>query len=317
MTKNVALIFPGQGSQKVGMGRDWAETFDEARSAFAEADEALAFPLSRLCWEGPEDELQLTANTQPAILACSVAMHRVVDRIGVRPVVMAGHSLGEYSALVAAGALDYPTALKLVRRRGELMQEAVPVGVGAMAAIMGLEAPDVERVTRRAGGGDEVCAVANLNSPQQTVIAGHRPAVERAIALAKESGARIAKLLDVSAPFHSPLMRPAREALEPLLAAAGLRDPAVPVVSNIDAAPVTRGSEARDSLARQVDGPVRWVESIRWMIETAGVDTFLEVGFGKVLTGLGKRTEAEVTWTAMPPASEAEDLLRALGARCA
>ena len=225
---------------------------------------------------------------------------------------MAGHSLGEYSALVASGALELATALQLVRRRGELMQEAVPVGLGAMAALMGLEA-DAVAVVAKDVSDEEVCAVANLNSPQQTVIAGHRVAVEKAIALAKERGARIAKLLPVSAPFHSPLMRPAREALEPLLAAAEFKDPQVQVVTNIDAAPVTTGAAARDALGRQVDGPVRWVESVRWMIEDGTVDTFLEIGFGKVLTALGKRIDKELTWTATPKPDALEDLFAQLG----
>ncbi len=304
----IGFIFPGQGSQKVGMGHDWAEAFSAARETFEEADDVLGFSLSKLCWEGPEEDLQLTANTQPAILACSVAMHRAIAEGGLEPVAMAGHSLGEYSALVAAGALDFATALGLVRRRGELMQEAVPVGEGAMAAIMGLDADAVQGVARDAAG-DEVCAVANLNSQLQTVIAGHRGAVERAVPLAKERGARIAKLLPVSAPFHSPLMRPAREALEPLLADADFSDPKVPVVTNVDAAPVTLGEAARDALARQVDGPVRWVESIQWMIGPGTVDTLLEVGFGKVLTGLGKRIEKSVAWKPLPAPTAISDLL--------
>lgn len=308
----IAFVFPGQGSQKVGMGQDWAERYDAATQVFAEADEVLGFSLSRLCWEGPAEDLQLTANTQPAILACSVAMHRVVAGAGLTPVALAGHSLGEYSALVAAGALDFATALKLVRRRGELMQEAVPVGVGAMAAIMGLDADGVEDAARRASG-KQVCSVANLNSPQQTVIAGHKEAVERAVVLAKEAGARIAKMLPVSAPFHSPLMRPAREGLEPLLAEAEFRDPAVSVVTNIDAAPSTSGAAARDALGRQVDGPVRWVESVRWMIDEGGAETFLEVGFGKTLTGLGKRIDRDVKWAALPQAEAVEEFLQGLG----
>lgn len=306
----VGMIFPGQGSQKVGMGRDWAEAFSEARETFEEADDALGFALSRLCWEGPEDDLQLTANTQPAILTCSVAMSRVIARRqpGLTPVAMAGHSLGEYSALVAAGALDFSTALSLVRRRGELMQAAVPVGVGAMAAVMGVDAEVVQEVTRSVSG-EEVCAVANLNSPQQTVIAGHKAAVERAIVAAKEKGARIAKLLPVSAPFHSPLMAPARRGLEPLLAEAVIRDPSLPVVANIDAVPVAGGDAARDALGRQVDGPVRWVESIRWMIDEGGVDAFLEVGFGKTLTGLGRRIDPGVRWIALPAPDAVLELL--------
>ncbi|MEM7349711.1 MAG: ACP S-malonyltransferase [Acidobacteriota bacterium] len=315
MSRNIAFIFPGQGSQKVGMGQDWAAASTAARAVFEEADDVLGFSLSQLCWEGPEEELQLTANTQPAILTCSVALFRALKEAGpqLEPVAMAGHSLGEYSALVAAGALELSTALRLVRRRGELMQEAVPVGEGAMAALMGIEADGVAGVTRDAGTDDEVCAVANLNSPLQTVIAGHRAAVERAITLAKERGARIAKLLPVSAPFHSPLMRPAREALEPLLEAADFSDPGVPVVTNIDALPVTEGGAARLALGRQVDGPVRWVESIGWMVDERGVDTFFEIGFGKVLTALGKRIDKSLTWQATPAPDAAAELLAGMG----
>ncbi len=309
----IGFVFPGQGSQKVGMGNDWAEASDAARAVFEEADDVLGFSLSRLCWQGPDEDLRLTANTQPAILTCSVAMHRAIAGHGLKPVAMAGHSLGEYSALVAAGALDFATALALVRRRGELMQDAVPVGTGAMAALMGLGAEAVEEVAREVSAGEgstgEVCAVANLNSPRQTVIAGHQAAVERAIAVAKERGARIAKMLPVSAPFHSPLMRPAREALEPLLAAAELSDPGVPVVVNVAAAAVTSGDEARDALGRQVDRPVRWVESIRRMIDEYGVDTFLEIGFGKVLSGLGRRIDKAVAWKALPGPRGIESLI--------
>lgn len=311
MAERIAFVFPGQGSQKVGMGRDWAREFEAAAEAFAEANDVLGFDLSRLCWEGPMEDLQLTANTQPAILTCSVAMHRVVAGAGLEPVAVAGHSLGEYSALVAAGALDFATALGLVRRRGELMQEAVPVGVGAMAAVMGLDADAVGDAARRACD-DQVCSVANLNSPQQTVIAGHKEAVERAVVLAREAGARIAKLLPVSAPFHSPLMRPARQALEPLLAEAEFRDPQVDVVSNIDAAPTTTGRQARQALGRQVDGPVRWVESVRWMIDHGEASTFLEVGFGNTLTGLGKRIDRGVRWAALPGADRVEEFLEGL-----
>jgi [acyl-carrier-protein] S-malonyltransferase len=288
--KRVALVFPGQGSQKVGMGLAWAEASEEARRTFEEADEVLGFPLSRLCWEGPEEELGLTTNTQPALLATSIAIHRALAPMGlqVEPVAMAGHSLGEYSALVAAGALDFADALRLVRRRGQLMQEAVPVGVGAMAAFIGLDDQAVAAVAEEAAQG-EVCAVANYNSPGQTVIAGHKGAVDRAVALARERGVRKATLLAVSAPFHSPLMRPAREGMAGELARVEFRDPRVPVVANVDAAPVTTGDAARDALVRQIDGPVRWVESVQWMAGSAGVDMFLEVGPGTVLTGLNRR----------------------------
>lgn len=284
-----AFVFPGQGAQKVGMGRDWAEAFPAARETFEEADEALGFPLSKLCWEGPEEDLQLTANTQPALLATSLAIHRAATGQGLAAQVMAGHSLGEYTALVAAGALAYGDALRLVRRRGELMQEAVPVGQGAMAAVIGLDDDTVAAVTAEAAAG-EVCSVANLNSPGQVVLAGHRGAVERAVELAKERGAKKAVLLKVSAPFHSALMRPAREGLAPLLAATAFADPALPVVSNVDAAPVTAGDAARDALVRQVDAPVRWVESVRWMAAEAGVTRFIELGPSKVLSALIRRT---------------------------
>lgn len=291
----LALVFPGQGSQKVGMGRAWAEASAAARRTFEETDRALGFPLSRLCWEGPEEELGLTANTQPALLATSIAVLRGMEEtLGESmpaPRAVAGHSLGEYSALVAAGALDFAEALHLVRRRGELMQEAVPVGVGAMAAVIGLDAEATAALAAEAAdpAAGEVCAVANLNAPAQTVIAGHKPAVDRAVALARERGARKATLLAVSAPFHSPLMRPAREAMAELLAAASFNDPRVPVVSNVDARPVATAAAARDALVRQIDSTVRWVESVAWMAGEAGVSTFLEVGPGSVLTGLVRR----------------------------
>jgi [acyl-carrier-protein] S-malonyltransferase len=270
------------------MGRAWSEAYAEARQAFAEADEALGSPLSRLCWEGPEDELQLTANTQPAILTVSIAILRAAVGELPKPLLLAGHSLGEFSAHVAAGTLRFADALRLVRRRGELMQVAVPVGEGAMAAILGLAAEEVAEVAAIAAD-EQVCSVANFNAPGQTVIAGHRGAVERATALAKERGARRALQLPVSAPFHSSLMRPAREALTPRLEGTEFAEPAVPVVCNIDAVPVSSGSAARDALVRQVDGPVRWVESVQWMATEGGVEIFIEVGPGSVLTGLIRR----------------------------
>ncbi|HZF12384.1 MAG TPA: ACP S-malonyltransferase [Thermoanaerobaculia bacterium] len=293
--RRIAFVFPGQGSQKVGMGRAWAEASAAARQTFEEADAALGFPLSRLCFEGPEDELGLTTNTQPALLATSIAIYRALAAAApeLQPVAMAGHSLGEYSALVAAGALGFAPALHLVRRRGELMQQAVPVGEGAMAAVLGLDAQAVEGVAadaaKLAGGEGEVCAVANLNAPGQTVLAGHKAAIDRAVVLARERGARKATLLAVSAPFHSPLMRPAREAMAGLLAATEFCDPRVPVVTNVDALEATTGAAARDALVRQIDSPVRWVESVLRMAEGCGVNTFLEVGPGTVLSGLNRR----------------------------
>jgi len=287
-----AFLFPGQGSQKIGMGRAWAESFAEARAAFDEASEALGFDVAALCWEGPEAELQLTANTQPAILTASVAVARVLARRGFVPDAVAGHSLGEYSALVAAGVLPLADAVRLVRRRGELMQEAVPVGVGAMAAILGLEAEAVRALAAEAAaevGAGEICSVANYNSPEQTVIAGHKAAVERAMALAKERGAKRALPLPVSAPFHCALMRPARTGLAPMLAATAFGAAAVPVVVNIDARPESAGDRLRDALERQIDGPVRWVESVRFLHDEMGVRRFVEVGPGNVLAGLVKR----------------------------
>jgi [acyl-carrier-protein] S-malonyltransferase len=308
--RKIAFMFPGQGSQKVGMGRVWADASPEARATFEEADEALGFPLSRLCFEGPEEELNLTANTQPALVATSIAVHRALGALApeLRPVAVAGHSLGEYSALVAAGALGFADALHLVRRRGELMQEAVPLGVGAMAAIIGLDPETIAGIAEEASQG-EVCAVANYNGPAQTVLAGHKAAVDRAVALARERGARKATLLAVSAPFHSPLMRPAREGMAPLLEAAEFRDPRVPVVTNVDAAPVTTGEAARDALIRQIDSPVRWVESALWIEGSLGVETFVEVGPGNVLSGMTRRIVKSARTTAIPDPDHLRQLL--------
>jgi len=293
--RTIAFVFPGQGSQKVGMGRVWADQFEAARRTFEESDDVLGFSLSRLCWEGPEEELNLTVNTQPALLTVSTAVHRSLAAFpgaeSLRPVAVAGHSLGEYSALVAAGALSFADALRLVRLRGQLMQEAVPVGVGGMAALIGMDAGQAAALAAEVVDPErgEVCAVANLNGFVQIVIAGHKGAIERAAALAKERGAKKATVLAVSAPFHSPLMAPAREGMTGPLNETPFRDPSVPVVTNVDAAPVTTGAAARDALIRQIDSPVRWVEVIQHMAQSAGVDTFLEVGPGTVLTGLDRR----------------------------
>jgi [acyl-carrier-protein] S-malonyltransferase len=321
--RRIAFVFPGQGSQRVGMGRAWAEASPAARRTFEEADAALGSALTRLCWEGPEEELNLTANTQPALLAVSVAIHRALTAPSPPagfavpwpplppPVAMAGHSLGEWSALVAAGALDFAAALRLVRRRGELMQQAVPVGEGAMAALLGIDPAAAAAIARdaQAAAPGEICAVANLNGPGQTVLAGHRRAIERALDLARERGVRKATLLPVSAPFHSPLMGPARLAMAELLAAVELRDPAVPVVANVDAAPVVSGAAARDALVRQIDSPVRWAESVEWMAREAGVEALLEVGPGTVLSGLNRRIASGVQTAAL---GEPEQLARLL-----
>ena len=284
-----AFVFPGQGSQKVGMGKAWFDGFDEAREAFRIADEVLGFELSKLCWEGPEEDLRLTANTQPAILTASVAIFRVLAAREIVPRVVGGHSLGEYSALVAAGALSFEDALLLVRRRGEAMQRAVPVGEGAMAAVLGLAGETVGEIASAAAG-DEVCALANLNSAEQTVIAGSRAAVERAVEIAIERGAKRAIMLPVSAPFHCSLMRPARDEMTPLLEKVAFHDPEIPVICNVDARPVTTGDEARDALIRQIDGAVRWAESVSFMANELGVERFVEVGPGSVLSGLIRRT---------------------------
>jgi [acyl-carrier-protein] S-malonyltransferase len=290
---SLALIFPGQGSQHRGMGQALALAFPEARAAFAEADEALGFPLSELCFAGSEEDLARTENTQPAILAASIAAWRVLEARGVHPAAVAGHSLGEYSALVAAGSLTLADAVRIVRERGRFMQEAVPLGVGAMAAVLGLAGGDLSRLCQEEARG-EVVAAANLNGPDQVVIAGHAGAVARVVDRAKEAGARRAVPLPVSAPFHCALMEPAATRLRPVLAAAAFRDPAVPVYTNVDAAPVRTGEEAREALGRQVASTVRWQEEVEAMA-AAGLTRFLEVGPGKVLAGLVRRIGKDLT----------------------
>ena len=285
----VAFVFPGQASQYPGMGKELAEKYAVAKSVFDEADKALGFSISKLCFEGTEDELKLTANTQPAILSCSVAAARVLAEKGLEPDFVAGHSLGEYSALVCGGALKFADAVRLVRKRGAYMQDAVPHGVGAMAAIMGLSHAVVADVCKRAANG-EVCTPANLNSPEQTVISGHASAIKRAVELASQAGAKRAVILQVSAPFHSALMTPMQEKFEQDLRGAEFSNLRVPLATNVDADTITTGAEAREALIRQVSMPVRWEESVRLLIDE-GVNTFVEVGPGRVLTGLLRQIE--------------------------
>lgn len=281
-----AFLFPGQGAQSVGMGRDLAQNFPVARRIFEEADDVLGFSISALCFSGPEEQLRLTEFTQPAIFTVSIAAQRVLAEQGIVPQYAAGHSLGEYSANVASRVLSFADALRIVRRRGQLMQQAVPDGTGAMAAILGMSPEAVAELCRDAAAETNAAVVAaNINSPEQTVVSGAKAAVERASALAKDRGAKRAVMLQVSAPFHCPLMQPAENALAPLLEAVPFTDAAFPIVVNVDAAPLSSGAELRQALIRQVTGTVRWAESMQWML-SAGVTNFIEVGPGRVLSGL-------------------------------
>src|SRR5271156_1802752 len=288
----LAFLFPGQASQYCGMGRDLAANFPESRAAFDEADAALGFSISQLCFEGTEEALKLTENTQPAILTVSTAAYRALAGKGIVPDFVAGHRLGEYSALVAAGGLEFTAAVKLVRARGKYMQEAVPSGQGAMAAILGLSPTEVADICKKAAEND-VVSPANLNSPEQTVISGSAAAVKRAVEIASQSGAKRAVILPVSAPFHCGLMAPSQNRLEQDLRAATFAALRFPVVTNVDAETIASGEEARDALIRQVTQPVRWLDSVREMIES-GVTVFVEVGPGKVLTGLLRQIDRSV-----------------------
>ncbi|HEY7140110.1 MAG TPA: ACP S-malonyltransferase [Methylomirabilota bacterium] len=308
----LAFCFPGQGSQAVGMGRAFHDASAAARAVFEEASDALGFDVAKLCFEGPEADLQLTANTQPAVLTVSVAGVRLLAERGLVPAMVGGHSLGEYAALVAAGALEFRDAVGLVRRRGEFMQEAVPVGTGAMAAILGVELPVVEEICRDAAQG-EVLDVANINSPGQIVVAGHRGAVERAVALAPARGGKRSVLLPVSAPFHCRLMAPAAERLAAALAGVRAADPRPPVVRNVDAELTTRADDVRPFLVRQVTAPVRWTDCVARMARE-GCRTFLEVGPGKVLTGLLRRIDGALTGVAVEDAAGLDRALAAIGA---
>ncbi len=288
-TSKIAFIFPGQGSQAVGMGKDLAENYPIARQTFEEADDALGYKLSQLCFEGPEEQLRLTEITQPAILTASIAALRVLEGRIPKPRFVAGHSLGEYSAHVASGTFTFADAVRTVRNRGKYMQEAVPVGVGAMAAILGMELEKVAGVCEDAAQG-EVCSPANINSPEQIVISGNTAAVERGAKLADERGAKRAKLLQVSAPFHCSLMKPAQNRLEVDLNALKMQKPVYPVACNVEAAVVRDDLRARDTLVAQVTGSVKWEQSMRLLIRE-GVQTFVEIGPGKVLCGLMRQID--------------------------
>jgi len=284
----IAFLFPGQGSQSVGMGKRFADASSAAAAVWRKADEAVGFPLARLCFEGPAEELALTINTQPAMLTASVAAAAVLAERGISPDLCAGHSLGEYSALVVAGALGFADAVRLVRRRGEFMQDAVPVGTGAMAALMGLDVERAEKACAEAAQG-EIVNVANINSPGQVVIAGHRAAVERALKVAAALGGKMSVLLPVSAPFHSALMKPAADRLAAELERVAVRTPRVPVVRNVDAGLTTTADDVKPFLIRQVASPVRWTDCLT-ALAREGATTWLEVGPGRVLSGLLKRT---------------------------
>ena len=306
-----AFTFPGQGSQAVGMGKELAAAFPEALAVFQEVDDALGEKLSAIMFEGPEDLLRLTENAQPALMAVSLAVIRVLEARGVNiashATYVAGHSLGEYSALCAAGTFSVADAARLLRTRGQAMQKAVPVGHGAMAALLGLDVETARAVAAEAAQG-EVCEVANDNAPGQVVVSGATGAIERAIEIAKSKGAKRAMLLPVSAPFHCSLMQPAAEAMAEALAEVDMRPPAVPVIANVLASPIQSPSEIRQRLVQQVTGVVRWTESVTWLAQSGGVTHLVELGSGKVLTGLAKRIDANLVATAVNNPADIDSL---------
>ncbi|KZL11521.1 ACP S-malonyltransferase [Pseudovibrio sp. Ad26] len=310
----IAFTFPGQGSQTVGMGKELADTFPEARAVFEEVDAALGQSLTKIMWEGPADELTLTANTQPALMAVSLATMRVLEAKGVdlskAASFVAGHSLGEYSALAAAGSLSIADAARLLRIRGDAMQKAVPVGEGAMAALLGLDFDQAMKVAQEAAQG-EVCQAANDNATGQVVVSGHKAAVERACEIAKGKGARRAVLLPVSAPFHCSLMQPAADAMAKALAEVEIKAPVVPLVANVLAAPITDPEEIRARLVEQVTGTVRWRESVTWMADN-GVTTLVEIGTGKVLSGMVRRIVKSLEGVAINTAEDIDALVARL-----
>lgn len=309
----IAFVFPGQGSQYPGMGKELAAVFPESREVFDTADEVLGFPLSRLCFEGSESELALTETTQPAILTTSIAALRALAARGVDAECAAGHSLGEYSAHVAAGTLEFHDAVRSVRERGRFMQHAVPVGEGAMAAILGLDLERIEDLCREASG-DGIVSPANLNAPGQVVVAGHARAVDRAVELARGAGAKRALPLQVSAPFHCALMAPAAERLGPVLADVAFHDPRFPVYANVDAVPISDGDRARRALIEQVTSPVRWQACVEAMV-LDGIDTMVEIGPGRVLSGLVKRIRGDVATMSVSDPEGVERVARSIGGR--
>jgi [acyl-carrier-protein] S-malonyltransferase len=314
-TFSVAFLFPGQGSQAVGMGKELAHNYAVARRTFEEADEALGYKLSRFCFEGPEEKLKLTEITQPAILTASVAAWRVLQDKGLKPDFVTGHSLGEYSAHVAAGTLTFADAVRTVRNRGKYMQEAVPVGVGAMAAVIGMEFDQVNEISQDAAQG-EVCQAANINSPEQIVISGNAGAVDRAIKLAHQRGAKKAVSLPVSAPFHCALMQPAQDRLAADLGTLSFQNPSCPVVCNVDAAVVASAGASREALIRQVTGTVRWEPSMRLLIKK-GAGLFIEVGPGKVLWGLMRQIDRSQTCVTVGDEASLQKTLEQIAATAA
>jgi [acyl-carrier-protein] S-malonyltransferase len=308
----IAFLFPGQGSQAVGMGKELADNYPVARRTFEEADEALGYNLSQLCFEGPEEKLKLTEITQPAILTASVAAWRVLQEKGLKPDFVTGHSLGEYSAHVAAGTLTFADAVRTVRNRGKYMQEAVPVGQGAMAAVIGIALDKVSKILNEAAQG-EVCQTANINSPEQIVISGNAGAVDRAIKLATARGAKKAVSLPVSAPFHCSLMQPAQDRLAADLSALSFQNPSCPVVCNVDAAVVGSAEASREALIRQVTGTVKWEPSVRLLINK-GASLFVEVGPGKVLWGLMRQIDRSKTCVTVGDEASLQKTLEQLAA---